>query len=101
MKELTKIVDIQLARLQRQLSDAGLTILISDSARAELANEGFDPTYGARPLSALFNNVSPTPWPFPSWTAAPTRLDRLHRLERRGIYVQSGGLSVRQSGERY
>ena len=53
MKELAKIVDIQLARLQRQLGDAGLTISVSDSARAELANEGFDPAYGARPLKRL------------------------------------------------
>src|SRR5262249_36066614 len=50
MGELTKIVDIQLRRLQGQLSEAGLTLLVSDAAKQRIADEGFDPAYGARPL---------------------------------------------------
>jgi ATP-dependent Clp protease ATP-binding subunit ClpB len=53
MGELTKIVDIQLRKLQGQLTEAGLTFRISDEAKARLANEGFDPTYGARPLKRI------------------------------------------------
>ena len=50
MDELTKIVEIQLRRLQGQLAEAGLTIQIRDDAKRQLAAEGFDPVYGARPL---------------------------------------------------
>jgi ATP-dependent Clp protease ATP-binding subunit ClpB len=52
-KELTKIVDIQLKRLERQLAEAGLTLRVTAEARTELANEGFDATYGARPLKRI------------------------------------------------
>ena len=53
MDELTKIVDIQLRRLQAQLAEAGLTIRVSDEAKRQLADEGFDPAYGARPLKRI------------------------------------------------
>ena len=53
MEELTKIVDIQLRRLETQLAEAGLTLRITDEAKARLAEEGFDPAYGARPLKRV------------------------------------------------
>jgi ATP-dependent Clp protease ATP-binding subunit ClpB len=53
MEELTRIVDIQLRRLERQLSEAGLTLRITDEAKVRLAQEGFDPAYGARPLKRV------------------------------------------------
>ncbi|MFI5454182.1 MAG: ATP-dependent chaperone ClpB [Isosphaerales bacterium] len=53
MKELTEIVGIQLGRLERQLSEAGLTLRVSDEARSRLAHEGFEPAFGARPLKRL------------------------------------------------
>ena len=53
MQELTKIVDIQLRRMDAQLTEAGLTLRISDAAKAHLAEEGFDPAYGARPLKRI------------------------------------------------
>ena len=53
MKELTQIVGIQLRRLQAQMTEAGLSITITDAARARLAEEGFDPAYGARPLKRV------------------------------------------------
>jgi ATP-dependent Clp protease ATP-binding subunit ClpB len=53
MDELTRIVDIQLRRLEAQLTEAGLTLRISDEAKARLAEEGFDPAYGARPLKRI------------------------------------------------
>jgi ATP-dependent Clp protease ATP-binding subunit ClpB len=51
--ELTKIVDIQLRRLERQLSEAGLTLRVTQTARARLADEGFEPAFGARPLKRV------------------------------------------------
>jgi ATP-dependent Clp protease ATP-binding subunit ClpB len=53
MQELTKIVDIQLGRLERQLAEASLSLQITDAARKQLAEEGFDPAYGARPLKRV------------------------------------------------
>jgi ATP-dependent Clp protease ATP-binding subunit ClpB len=51
--ELAKIVEIQLRRLEAQMTEAGLTIQVSDAAKARLAEEGFDPAYGARPLKRI------------------------------------------------
>jgi ATP-dependent Clp protease ATP-binding subunit ClpB len=53
MKELTKIVDIQIRRLERQMAEASLTIRVNDAVKAQLAEEGFDPAYGARPLKRV------------------------------------------------
>ncbi|MGI6491188.1 MAG: ATP-dependent chaperone ClpB [Pelotomaculum sp.] len=50
MEEIVKIVDIQLALLQERLSKLGLQLEVAAEARALLAEEGFDPVYGARPL---------------------------------------------------
>ncbi|WP_165070903.1 ATP-dependent chaperone ClpB [Paludisphaera rhizosphaerae] len=52
-KELGQIVGIQLKRLEKQLAEANLSIRITDKARERLAEEGFDPTYGARPLKRV------------------------------------------------
>ncbi|HEX8203630.1 MAG TPA: ATP-dependent chaperone ClpB, partial [Isosphaeraceae bacterium] len=52
-RELTQIVDIQLRKLQRQMTEAGLTIQVTDEAKRQLAEEGFDPSYGARPLKRV------------------------------------------------
>jgi ATP-dependent Clp protease ATP-binding subunit ClpB len=52
-KELNEVVGIQLRRLQGQLSEAGLTIRVTDAARSQLAEEGFEPAFGARPLKRV------------------------------------------------
>jgi ATP-dependent Clp protease ATP-binding subunit ClpB len=49
-EEIARIVDIQLALLQRRLADRKLTLEVTDQAKRVLAREGFDPVYGARPL---------------------------------------------------
>jgi ATP-dependent Clp protease ATP-binding subunit ClpB len=51
--ELAQIVGIQLRRLEAQMTEAGLTVKVSDPAKARLAEEGFDPAYGARPLKRV------------------------------------------------
>ncbi len=53
IKELTQIVDIQLRRLQGQLTEAGLAVQVTLAAKTQLADEGFDPAYGARPLKRI------------------------------------------------
>jgi ATP-dependent Clp protease ATP-binding subunit ClpB len=47
---IKRIVDIQVALLQRRLAERKLTIELTDAAKEALALEGFDPVYGARPL---------------------------------------------------
>jgi len=51
--DLKSIVDIQLDRLARRLSDRRLTLEVTDPARDWLASHGYDPIYGARPLRRL------------------------------------------------
>jgi ATP-dependent Clp protease ATP-binding subunit ClpB len=48
--EVRKIVDIQLAALNRRLERRDLSLVASDPAKDYLANVGFDPEFGARPL---------------------------------------------------
>jgi ATP-dependent Clp protease ATP-binding subunit ClpB len=48
--ELKEIVEIQLRRLAKRLEQQKITLKLSDSAKALLAREGYDPVYGARPL---------------------------------------------------
>ncbi|CAN7683023.1 ATP-dependent chaperone ClpB [Rhizobium sp. LjRoot98] len=48
--EMGAIVDIQLSRLRQLLADRKITLELDDEARAFLADKGYDPAYGARPL---------------------------------------------------
>ena len=48
--DLRKIVRIQLDKLRRQLADHDIELTLTDAALDQLASEGFDPVYGARPL---------------------------------------------------
>ncbi|WP_421868122.1 ATP-dependent chaperone ClpB [Pararhizobium sp.] len=48
--EMGAIVDIQLARLRQLLADRKITLELDEEARAFLADRGYDPAYGARPL---------------------------------------------------
>jgi len=52
-EELGGIVDIQVRQVAARLSDRRISLDVSDSARAWLAEHGYDPVYGARPLRRL------------------------------------------------
>ena len=52
-EELGQIVEITIDRLQRRLSERRLELAVTPQARAWLADHGYDPTYGARPLRRL------------------------------------------------
>lgn len=47
---IRKIVDIELSRLFKRINDMGYAVEISDEAKILLANKGYSPQYGARPL---------------------------------------------------
>jgi ATP-dependent Clp protease ATP-binding subunit ClpB len=51
--EMGAIVDIQLKRLEALLEDRKVTLTLDDSARTWLADKGYDPVYGARPLKRV------------------------------------------------
>ncbi|CAI7978607.1 MULTISPECIES: ATP-dependent chaperone ClpB [unclassified Parafrankia] len=51
--DLTKIVDIQIDRLRRRLADRRISLEVTDAAKVWLADAGYDPVYGARPLRRL------------------------------------------------
>ena len=48
--EIDKIVDLQVADLNRRLSDKQLTMRLTPAARSYIVAQGYDPIYGARPL---------------------------------------------------
>jgi ATP-dependent Clp protease ATP-binding subunit ClpB len=51
--EMTRIVDIQMKRLAKLLEERKITIALEPSARTWLADKGWDPAYGARPLKRV------------------------------------------------
>jgi ATP-dependent Clp protease ATP-binding subunit ClpB len=59
--DMKGIVDIQLARLQKLLVDRKITLALDDKARAWLADAGYDPVYGARPLKRVIQRELQNP----------------------------------------
>ena len=60
-EEIIRILDIQLKDLGRRLSEQQVTLEVTDRARALLAEEGYDPEFGARPLKREIVNRLETP----------------------------------------
>jgi ATP-dependent Clp protease ATP-binding subunit ClpB len=60
-EQMTAIVDIQIGRLQRLLADRKITLKLDDAARTWLANRGYDPAYGARPLKRVIQKYVQDP----------------------------------------
>ena len=56
-----RIADIQLERVRTLLTDRRLTLELSDEARALLADKGYDPHYGARPLKRVIQRMVQDP----------------------------------------
>ena len=59
--QLAQIVDIQIQRLQNRLAEKNIDLALSDDARALLAQRGFDPVYGARPLKRAIQKYIENP----------------------------------------
>ncbi|MCL2330590.1 MAG: AAA family ATPase, partial [Phycisphaerae bacterium] len=83
---LTGIVDIQVAYLQRRLKDRNITLTLSDAAKHQLARDGYDPIYGARPLKRLIQREIENP---------------LARRLLAGEYIDGDTVSVDAAGEGY
>ncbi len=56
-----QIVDIQLDRVQKRLAEQGYQLKIGDDLRAYLAERGYEPTYGARPLKRTIQRLLQDP----------------------------------------
>src|SRR5688572_2767209 len=77
--DLAHIVDLQLALLEQRLAVRRITISVTDAARAWLAETGYDPAYGARPLRRLIQTAIGDP---------------LARMLIAGEVTDGGGVSV-------
>jgi ATP-dependent Clp protease ATP-binding subunit ClpB len=58
---MKRIVDIQLQHLQKLLLDRKITLTVNEQAKAWLANTGYDPVYGARPLKRVIQRELQNP----------------------------------------
>ncbi len=84
----TAIVDIQMARLAKLLVDRKITIALDDAARTWLANRGYDPAYGARPLKRVIQKNVQDP------LAEAILSGRVKDGETVAVTVRDGGLVV-------
>jgi ATP-dependent Clp protease ATP-binding subunit ClpB len=60
-EEMARIVDIQLARVAERVAERGRTLVADDAARARLAELGWDPAFGARPLKRAIQGLVEDP----------------------------------------
>lgn len=60
-KDLAKIIDVQMRRLHKLLGDKSLTIELDESARELLISDGYNPSFGARPLNRSIQTLIQNP----------------------------------------
>ena len=60
-KDMTGIVDIQLRRLEKLLAERKITLKVDQSGKTWLADAGYDPVYGARPLKRVIQRSLQNP----------------------------------------
>lgn len=82
-KDIKAIVDIQLSRLQQLLAEKRLKLELSEEAKDRLADEGYDPVYGARPLKRVIQQRLQNP--------LAVRLLKGDFLPGQTIYIQPDG----------
>jgi ATP-dependent Clp protease ATP-binding subunit ClpB len=87
-EDMATIVDIQMGRLQKLLTDRKLTLSLDDKARTWLANKGYDPTYGARPLKRVIQKSVQDP------LAEQILAGRVKDGDKVAITVRDGGLAI-------
>ncbi|TFH42843.1 MAG: AAA family ATPase, partial [Lysobacterales bacterium] len=61
LEDLSQIVDIQLKRVQTRLAEQGYTLRLGKDVRPFLAEKGYEPTYGARPLKRTIQRLLQDP----------------------------------------
>jgi ATP-dependent Clp protease ATP-binding subunit ClpB len=86
--EIDHIVDIQMKRLERLLVERKMSITLSEAARQWLADKGYDPVYGARPLKRVIQKELQDP------LARLLLEGRIHDGEDIKVDVEGGSLSI-------
>ena len=90
--EITRIVDLQLERVRKRLAKQGLALALTQKTKEFIANQGYDPVYGARPLKRAIQH----------WLLDPLSLDMLDGKFAEGDViladVDHGGTVFRKEG---
>ena len=60
-EHIADIAKIQLAKLSKRLADKDIDLTVEDSALSYIAEQGFDPVYGARPLKRIIQTLLENP----------------------------------------
>lgn len=60
-EQMVKIVDLQMKEVEARLQEHGITVQLTDAAREWLANEGYEPNFGARPLKRTLQKYIESP----------------------------------------
>ena len=60
-EQIAEIIDVQLEKLRKNLGERGIEIVLEDSAKELLVEEGYDPTFGARPLKRAIQTLIQNP----------------------------------------
>ncbi len=60
-EHISQIIDVQLERLRKMLKERGVEIVLDDSAKDLIVREGYDPTFGARPLKRAIQTLIQNP----------------------------------------
>jgi len=61
MEQIKQIVELQLKKLAEKLTKQGIKLIVTESVKEILAKEGFDPTFGARPLKRIIQRLIQNP----------------------------------------
>ncbi|MEW6579811.1 MAG: ATP-dependent Clp protease ATP-binding subunit, partial [Chloroflexota bacterium] len=56
-EEIAEIVDLEIKKVNERLAERAMSVTLSEAARTHLAEQGFDPDYGARPLRRLITSL--------------------------------------------
>jgi ATP-dependent Clp protease ATP-binding subunit ClpB len=89
--EMKRIVDIQLKHLQSLLADRKIVLEVDETAKAWLANTGYDPVYGARPLKRVIQRHLQNP------LAAMLLSGAIRDGQTLAVTVQDGHLTINGS----
>ncbi|GBQ79629.1 Clp protease ATP-binding subunit ClpB [Gluconacetobacter johannae DSM 13595] len=86
--DMTRIVDIQIARLRKLLDDRHIELTLDEPAHLWLAEEGYDPVYGARPLKRVIQRALQNP------LAGLLLEGTIHDGETVRVSANEGGLTI-------
>ena len=86
--DMAQIVDIQMGRLAKLLTERKITVALDDAARTWVANRGYDPAYGARPLKRVIQKQIQDPMAEQILSGGIKDGDTVH------VSVRDGGLTI-------